>query len=216
MSERQYTPDFLTYNNFGIRPTEATFQLDCNTFVDIVRQIASEKISGIENVKLQYNKNTGEVGLFIWFDANSEHFNDSSTMNTAIRAKISRLSKEMTEFIEKFGWNEADDDPHNGNSKVHPNKIIIGNDNPEVRGKWVAVHVAINPFLMIMFDQGGNAYKKEFNRNSPKTKIYREWNWGKGSSGKFHYLNGITVKKKLFNPNLGKDDLHAKWNGKFK
>lgn len=216
MSDKQYVPEFLTYNNYGIHPTEVTFQLDTKTFVDAVKDIASEKISGIESVKLQFNNKTGDVGLFIWFDANSDHFTDSSTVNTAIRTKISRISKEMQEFVEKFGWNEADDDPHNGNTKIHVNKIIVGNDNPEVRGKWVAVHVAINPFLMIIFDQGGNSYRKEFNRNAPKTKIYREWNWGKGSSGKFHYLNGITVKKKIFNPNLSRDDLHAKWSGSFK
>ncbi len=216
MSDRQYVPEFLVYNNFGIRPTEVTFQLDCKTLVDKIREIASTKISGIENVQIQHNNKTGEVGVFIWFDANSDHFNDRSTENTAIKAKISRLSKEMQEFIEKFGWNEADDDPMNGSTKVHANKIMLGNDNPEIRGKWIAVHIAINPFLMIMFDQTGASYKKEFNRNTPKTKLHREWNWSKGSSGKFHHLNGIIIKKKLSNLSMDRNDLHAKWNGKFK
>lgn len=214
MAENQYVPEFLVYNNFGIRPVESTFQLDCKTFTEVVRKIASEKISGIEDVTIQSNKN-GDVGLFIWFNANSEHFSDSSTENTAIKSKLSRLSKEMQEFIEKFGWNEADDDPRNGNTKIHSNKIIISNDNPEVKGRWVAVHVAINPFLFIMFDIQGAAYRKEFNRNSPKTRLRREWVWSKGASGKFHSLNGIRVTKMIHNPALSRNDLHAKWGGKF-
>lgn len=214
MADNQFVPEFLVYNNFGIRPVEASFQLDCKTFTEVIRKIASEKISGIEDVTIQSNKN-GDVGLFVWFNANSEHFSDSSTENTAIKSKLSRLSKEMQEFIEKFGWNEADDDPRNGNTKVHSNKIIINNDNPEVKGRWIAVHVAINPFLFIMFDIQGSAYRKEFNRNSPKAKLRREWVWSKGASGKFHSLNGIRVTKMINNPALSRNDLHAKWGGKF-
>ena len=214
MSEKQYEPEFLVFNNFGIKPVEVTFQLDCKTFEEVVRKIASEKISGIEDVKLQSNKN-GDVGLFIWFNANSDHFTDSRTVDTAIRTKISRLSKEMQEFIEKFGWNEADDDPRNGNTKVHSNRIIINNDNAEVNGKWTAIHVAINPFLFIMFDMYGAAFKKEFGKNSPKTRLRREWVWTKGPSGKFHTLNGIRITKEIFNPALSRKDLHAKWGGKF-
>ena len=214
MTENTFVPEFLIYNNFGIRPVEATFQLDCKTFTETVRKIASEKISGIEEVTLQNDKN-GNVALFIWFNANSEHFSDSSTENTAIKAKLSRLSKDMQEFIERFGWNEADDDPHNGSTKIHSNKIIINNDNPEVKGKWIAIHVAINPFLLIMFDMQGSAYKKQFNRNSPKTRIRREWVWSKGSSGKFHSLNGIRITKMIFNPTISRDGLHAKMPGKF-
>lgn len=214
MSENQFVPEFLVYNNFGIRPVEATFQLDCETLTDVVYKIASEKISGIEEVKLQKGKN-GDVAMFLWFHANSEHFNDSSTENTAIRSKLSRLSKEMQEFIEKFGWNEADDDPQNGSTKVHANRIIVGNVNPEVRGKWTGVQVAINPFLMIMFDMNGNAFRKEYNRNSPATKLYREWVWKKRDGEKFGSLVGLRVKKTLHNPALSKGELVAKISGKF-
>ena len=214
MSENTYVPEFLVHNNFGIRPVEATFQLDCKTFTEVVRRIASEKISGIEDVTIQSDRN-GNVGLFIWFNANSDHFSDSSTENTAIKAKIPRLSKDMKEFIEKFGWNEADDDPRNGNNKIHTNKILINNDNPEVKGRWVALHVAVNPFLFIMFDIQGSAFKKEFNRNAPKAKLRREWVWSKGPSGKFHSLNGIRITKMINNPALSRNDLHAKWSGKF-
>lgn len=213
MADNHYVPEFLTFNNFGIRPTEVAFQLDTKTFTEVVRKIASEKITDIEDVTIQYNKN-GDVGLFVWFNANSEHFNDSRTENTAIRAKLSRLSPEMQAFVEKFGWNEADDNPRNGNTKVHANKIIINNDNPEVRGRWIAVHVAVNPFLFIMFDIQGSAFHKEFNRNAPKARLRREWMWSKGSNGK-GALNGIKVTKMIKNPALDRNDLHANWNGKF-
>ncbi len=214
MSENNFTPEFLVYNNFGLRPVEATFQLDCNTLTDVVYKIASEKISGIEEVKLQKGKD-GTVAMFIWFNANSEHFNDSSTENTAIRSKLSRLSPEMTAFIEKFGWNEADDDPMNGSSKVHSNKIIMNNINPEVKGKWIGVHVAINPFLMVMFDMRGEAFKKQYNKNSPVTKLYREWVWKKSNGDKFGALVGLRVSKKINNPSLSKGELVAKVSGNF-
>ena len=213
-NNQQYVPEFLVFNTQAIRPVEVTFQMDCKTLKEIIHKIASELISGVEDVTLQHNKN-GDVGLFLWFNANSDHFNDSSTLESALRTKLSRLSKEMTDFISKFGWNEADDDPRNGNPKIHSNKIIISNDNPEVRGKWIAVHVAINPFLFIIFDIQGNAYKKQFNRNAPKATMRREWCWGKGPTGKFHSLNGIRVTKKIHNPALSRDDLHAKWGGNF-
>lgn len=214
MADKQYAPEFLVFNNFGIRPVETTFRLDCKTFTEIVRKIASEKISGIEDVTIQSSKD-GDVALFIWFNGNSEHFNDSSTENTAIKTKLARLSKEMQEFIEKFGWNEADDDPRNGSTKIHSNKIIINNDNPEVKGRWVAVHVAINPFLFIMFDIQGSAYRKEFNLNAPKTRLRREWDWTHKQNNKFHSLNGIKITKMISNPALSRNDLHAKWSGKF-
>lgn len=211
MAEKEFVPEFLTYNNFGIRPIEAAFQIDCKTFTEIVRKIASEKISGIEDVTIQTHKN-GTVGLFVWFNGNSEHFSDSSTENSIIRTKLQRLSNEMKDFISKFGWNEADEDPVNGSTKVHINKTIISNDNPEVKGKWVAVHVAINPFLFIIFDAFGDAFRKEYNRNNPKTRLRREWVW---SNNKKTNVVGIKVTKMINNPNLSRNDLHAKWGGKF-
>ena len=124
MSENnQYVPEFLTYNTQGLRPVEVTFQLDLKTLKELIHKIASELISGVEDVTIQHNKN-GDVGVFLWFNANSDHFNDSSTVDSALRTKLSRLSKEMNDFISKFGWNEADDDPRNGNTKIHSNKII--------------------------------------------------------------------------------------------
>lgn len=212
MSENQYIPEFLVYNNFGIRPTEACFQLDCKTLKEIVGKIASQAISGVEDVTMQHDKN-GNVAMFVWFSANSDHFNDSRTMDTAIRSKLSRLSGEMQAFIEKFGWNEADDDPRNGNTKVHANKIIQNNDNAEIKGKWIAVHVAINPFIFIMFDQQGNGYKKDFNRNAPKTRLSREWVWEKNSDGKRTHLTGIKIRKMIHNPSLNRTALHV--GGKF-
>ena len=66
MSENQYVPEFLVYNNFGIRPTEACFQLDCKTLKEIVGKIASQAISGVEDVTMQHDKN-GNVAMFVWF-----------------------------------------------------------------------------------------------------------------------------------------------------
>ena len=211
MAENVYEPEFLVYNTFGLHPVESVFQIDCKMFTDIVRRIASEKISGIEDVTLQNDR--GAVGLFIWFNGNSDHFTDSRTENTAIRTKLNRLSKEMKEFLEKFGWNEADEDPRNGDAKVHHNEIIRRNDNPEIKGKYVAVHAAINPFLMILFDGQGNAFRREYNKNIPKARIRREWVWD--DPKKKTHLTGIRVSKFITNPALSRRDLHAKWSGKF-
>lgn len=214
MAEKQTTPDFLTYNKYGLKPIESAFQLDCKTLEDIVFRIVSDKISGVENVKIQKD-DKGNVGLFAWFRANSEHFNDRSTEKTMIKTSLNRLSKEMQDFLQAFGWCEGDDRPETGNFKVHSNKILVTNTNPEVNGNWIAVHLAINPFLEIIFDIRGDEFRKDYNQNPPRARLRRDWVWTKGPSGKYHSLNGLKVVKKVNNPTLSRGELHARWGGKF-
>lgn len=214
-NNNKVTPDFLTYNKYGLKPIESAFHLDCKTLENIVFRIIAERISGVEDVKIQTDNKTGSVGLFAWFRSSSDHFNDRSTENTMIKSSLDRLSKEMQAFLQDFGWSEGDDRPETGNFKVHPSKIMVTNTNPEVSGKWTAIHLAINPFLEIIFDIRGEEFRKEFSQNPPRAKLRRDWMWSKGPSGKYHSLNGLKVVKKVNNPTLSRAELHARWGGKF-
>ena len=214
MAENQFVPEFLAFNTYGLRPTEVSYQLDVRTVETLLKKFISEKISGVEDVKVQYD-HKGRVGVFAWFNGNSDHFNDHSTENTMIKTKLSRLDKEMQDFLMKFGWCEADDDPRSNRWKVEPEKIIVANDNPEVKGKWVAVHLSVNPFLEAIFDIRGEVFRKTYNQNVPKAGLQRKWLWLPGNKGKYTTLTGLKVIKKMNNPTMDRGDLHAKWSGKF-
>lgn len=210
-----FVPEFLNYNTLGIRPVKSVFNLDCETIMRVIRDIASREIDGIQEVTYQHDPKTGTVCWFIWFDSNSDHFVDKTTANTAIGRSISRYSPKFQEFARKFGWNEADDDPEHGSSKVNIGRVVGKNSNNELNRRLTFLQVAIIPFMSILFDIGGNAFQKEFNRNAPNTRLYIKYQWKKGSGEDYHTLIGMQVEKYLPNANRDHRKPHAAKSGNF-
>ena len=192
----QFTPDFLNYNVMGYRPVKTTFNLDTEQVESAIMDIGSKSITGIRMVTSQWDRKTGAVGWFIWFDSKSEHFYDNSTNNTAIGQSIRRYSQEFQEFAKKFGWRESDDN-NKGSNKVNLKGIVGNNMQKEMNSKLTYLQVALNPFLIAMFDAYGNSFSKEYNKSAPKVFIDRKYMWLKGSSGDFHKLVGVQVEKTL-------------------
>ena len=192
-------PEFVNYNIMGLRPVKSTFNLDCEMVQKAIKEIADKEIDGINQVTVQHDRTTGAVAWFIWFNSNSDHFIDKSTNNTALGRSISRYSPKIQEFARKFGWCEADDDPIRGNAKVNIKHVFHGNSVREMHENLTALHISINPFLMIMFDVNGTAFKNEFNQNAPKVFLDRHYEFKKGSSGDFHTLVGLRIEKTLQN-----------------
>lgn len=189
-------PEPVTFNTSGLRPVKAVFQMDIDQLKTEIRKIAEKQIDGIRDVSFDRDPVTGAVRGFIWFDANGDHFVDKSIEGTALAGgRNSCTSPQFKKFVEKFGWCPFDDDPEHGSQKV-PKKGIVGNNtNPEVREKLLYVQISLNPFLFIIFDMFGAAYKTQFNKGTPKFKMSRKWRFRKGESGPYHTLVGLTVEK---------------------
>jgi len=210
-----FVPEFLNYNILGIRPVKSVFNLDCETVIRVIKDIASREIDGIQDVTYQHDPRTGTVCWYIWFDSNSDHFVDRSTTNTALGRSISRYSPKFQEFAKKFGWNEADMDPEHGSSKVNMSRVVGKNANRELNRQLTFLQVAIIPFMSILFDIGGNAFQKEFSRTAPKTKLDIKYQWRKGSGEEYHTLVGMRVEKFLPNANRDQKKPHAAKSGNF-
>lgn len=198
-STRTQKPEFLVYNTLGLRPVETVFNLDCETVTKLIREISSKEIDGIVDVTHEHDPKTGAVGWFVWFNSNSDHFVDKSTANTAIGHSITRFSQAFQNFAKKFGWNEADDDIKNGSAKVNLKAIVHNNTNKEIANRLTCIQVALNPYLITVFDGYGTMFQKETGQNAPKVCIDRKYLFKKGSGEEFHTLVGLQVKKCLLN-----------------
>ena len=211
-----FKPDFLAYNTRAMRPVEVAFNISPEEMESIIREIASNEISGIESVDHYPDKSTGGVVWVIWFRSTSEHFIDRSTTSTGLGREIHRYSSEFQKFAQKFGYSPADDDPVNGSPKVNLGKIIHKNGNPEASGgKMIGLHVAIIPFLAVLMDLYGNAYRKEFNEATPKVVIDRKYIWTTDNDGHYKSFAGIQVKKYLANAFRDRRKPALKLGGKF-
>ena len=211
MADNQKAPEYLVYNNSGIRPVRVTFNLDNETLEREIMTIASSEISGIRTITYDLDPKTGKVSWWLWFDAASEHFVDRQTENTALRRAIGRYSKEFQDFAQKFGWNEADDDPTRGSTKVPLKQIVVDNKNQDYSGRVKGLRIAINPFLVAIFDVMGTAYNKQYGIRPPKMRLNRKWITDK----KGNRLIGIEVEKYLANSFRDRSKPSATVNGKF-
>lgn len=189
----QQKPEVTIHNLYGLKPVESTFNLSTEMLKNLIREIASTEIQGIRDVTFEFSKSDNSVRWFIWFDGNSDYFVDKSTNDTGLNASLRRLSKEFEKFALKYGWRESDDDPR-GSNKVKFSNIIRPNKNPEVRDNLVYLQIAINPFLLAIFDMYGTDFKNMYGVNPPKTKMIRVWKFKKGHNGNENLL-GLEVRK---------------------
>ena len=189
-------PDFLMYNILGYRPTEVSFQFDMEQVSKMIQEIASREIDGIDCVTWELDRKEGIVTWIIWFDANSPHFKDSSTVGTLINTKLDRMSQEMQNFCRKYGSRQSDF-KKGGDNKVNMNAIRVRNVEREIQRPLTGIRVSINAFIATIFDYNGVGFKAEYGLNCPKTRFNARYNFSEGSSGKYHHVNGIVVTKSV-------------------
>lgn len=213
MADKQI-PEVVNYNLMGAKPVGGIFNIDPETLLKEIKRIANAEINDVLDATYQFDKETGRVGWFLWFPKNSDHFQDKSTQNSSLKASIPRYSEKFKNFVMKYGWCEADDDPEKGDTKIAL-KNVVDRSTKDSQNSWISLRISINPFLYAIFDLDGNGFHKEFNQTASQTRISRKYNWRKASGDKFANLVGLTITKTYTNAFRDYTKPKANWNGKF-
>ena len=196
-NNKDLRPEPLTYNLKGFEPIYSGFRITTDQFRNFVMEVANNEIGGAKAVSIEHNKETGKVGVFIWFDSNSTHFIDNGTQNSMLNTGLRRNSPQFEAFAEKFGWSESDDDPEHGSTKVRMKSIMVNNQDWNYKDPVIGMRVGVYKFLFLLFDVYGKAYNNEFHASSPKMRIWYRWEFRGGESGKYQNLIALTVEKSL-------------------
>lgn len=161
-------PEFLIYNLMGLQPTETKFQLTMDNLHDLIMEVCSRELKGIDSISWQKDPKSNRVRWYLWL-TNGDYFNDSSTEKTMLGQKLNRLSPEIEQFIKKFGWRPSDEDI-NGTDKVSVKHDIVYAKN-NIQRKLVGIQLSPQAFIKVIFDSNGTGYKEEFGLNSPRTRL---------------------------------------------
>jgi len=171
----------MSYSASGYMPTDAGWTLTPEQIKSIVNKISRSFLSDISSVTIESNPKTGELYTYVWLNKDSKHLRDTTTMGDqcAIRKPITRFSKELKEFMDKFC----------DNNKKKP----IGEDtNFHVTG----FEVRLERFFMIEFDSNGDKFGKEFGiQNKVSTKIKIVPMFARSRDAAFGKLLSIKVTK---------------------
>lgn len=182
-NKRVFPIPVTAFNSAGFAPVSSTYKLTEDQIKKEVLAVAKRYISDFKTATLEFNYKNGAVISFVWLNSNSEHLRDSSTMSekSAIRKPITRYSKELKEFMDKFCLKD--------------NRRIF----PDERGSGVVgIVVDLRKIFRILFDDEGFQYSKE-NGNPTRTKSFIKLtaNYHKGDNYRFGRFKYLEIEKSL-------------------
>lgn len=173
----------LSFSQSGYAPSKTEWELTPDQVIDIVKKQSKAFIDDVDQVTLDVNYHNGRISAFVWIPKNSRHVcnNELRNSNSAINRSMTRYSKEIKEFMDKFCFE---------NEK----RIISADEGVPL----VGVRVAIERFMKIEFDENGIQYAERYGtKNQRKSIITLTGYYAKGDEGRFGKLQYIVVSKRL-------------------
>lgn len=156
-----------SFNVAGRRPVKSTWLFSVEDLIKEVTDLSKSRISEVDCVSLIPDK-TGGVYTIVWFNANGKHFKNNATANTALGRGFTQYSKELLDFIAKFG-----DAPKGKNAS--PKNCLVSpeeGDSRPLRG----VKIDLLKYMQIILDSNNEEYSKLFGGNARKTcRITLRW-----------------------------------------
>lgn len=189
-SPRYRDPNVIEFNLLKATPCEAWFDIAVDEFKEECIKFLNKQIGGVTDFKYEVNESTGQVAWYAFFDKNSEHFYDKSTVNSGLGKSIKRTSDKFRNFLKEYGWNRRDENPYINESQEEIEKRSkVDVKNITVYSKYsVGYRIAITKILLILFDARGEEYKRRYSEKPSRVRVYRQhlfnWNYGKNKKAK--------------------------------
>lgn len=175
-----------SFNVAGRRPVSSKWLFSEQDLNKEVTELSKSRISEVEFVSLISDK-SGGVDTIVWFNEFGKHFRNNSTANTALGKGFTQYSKELLEFIAKFG--------DGGNQKPSVKNCLVSpgdGDNRPLRG----VRIDLLKYMQIILDSNNEEYSKLFGGPKRKTcNINLSWHFKPYKNIKYDTIEFLEVEK---------------------
>lgn len=147
----------------GFDASSTTFIIPMNTIEDEILKIAKDFIKDFSYCTISPDsRNRNEIHYMLWIPANSGHLVDKNVGNNSILRKgIQEQSRDMKNFLKRFA---NPDNSNTRNPEFRFGRVLRLKPDSNFEQNLVAVVIDPVPFIDLMFDASGTAYKQEFNR----------------------------------------------------
>lgn len=170
------------YSCSGFPPNSSEWEFTVDQVRQIIKTHAKTFLSDVADATVEANHDTGSIYGYVWIPKNSKNVcdNELNTQNSAINRTMTKYSKELNEFMDKF-------------CAKNRRRVVAAQDDP-----LVGIEIRIDEIMKLELDEQGISYGKVFgDEYKKKTKITCYGEFAKADTKRFGKLCIIHVKKSM-------------------